>query len=333
MNLHHLLAFACAAAAVAAAFDLRSRTIPNWLTLGLLVAAPVAHGLAHRGSEDVWTYVLGSVVGAFACALVPALLAAKRVVGAGDLKLFACLGAVLGARIGIEAEFYSFAAAAFVGLALLLRRSPRAIRARRRRRRRAPGRRCRAATSRRAPHGALRHGPVDPRRRRPHRLAALEGRMSATRRRSLRSDGRGAVLAEFSIAIIPMLMAFFCFFQLGMFMVGKMIVRHAAIVGARAAAVVTGGGATNPTLGGAAQGTNGDVESAVNQALGVWGDNGMLKATTDVTDSGGPHATLTVRVEATFQCNTPLGKHWVCGGDTKTFTEVASMPKQGATYR
>ena len=157
--------------------------------------------------------------------------------------------------------------------------------------------------------------------------------MRRARRSSSRADTRGAVLAEFAIAIVPMLMAFFCFFQLGVFMVGKMIVRHAAIVGARAASVVTGGGATNPTLEGAPQGTNGDVESAVNQALGVWGDNKMLVADTTIDDSGGAHATLTVHVNATFQCNTPLGKYWVCGGDTKTFTEVASMPKQGATYR
>ena len=122
MNLHEIFLVACAVAAVAAAFDWQSRTIPNTLTLGVLLVAPLAHGVAHgasAGSGDAGRYVLGSLVGAFACALVPALLAAKGVVGAGDLKLFACLGAILGARIGIEAEFYAFAVAAFVGLALL----------------------------------------------------------------------------------------------------------------------------------------------------------------------------------------------------------------------
>ena len=157
-----------------------------------------------------------------------------------------------------------------------------------------------------------------------------------SRRRSrtgLGSDVRGAVLAEFAVAIVPLLMAFFCFLQLGIFMVGKMIVRHSAIVGARAAAVIAGGGATNPTLGGAPQGTKADIESAVHQALGVWGDNGMLTASADVADPGGPRGTVSVSVTATFRCNTPLGHWWVCGGDSKTFTETASMPKQGATYQ
>lgn len=154
-------------------------------------------------------------------------------------------------------------------------------------------------------------------------------------RAHLLHDRRGAVLAEFVVALVPMLMAFFGFFQVAMMITAKMLVRHSAIIGARAASVVEGGGDSNPTADGAPQGTRDDINAAVTQALGRWGTNGMLTAgAPDVSDTGGPNGTVTVRVKATFQCNTPLGGRLVCGGGkTLSITDEASMPKQGADYQ
>lgn len=118
--MHDVLFLACIVAAIAAVFDWRSGKIPNVLTLGILVAAPVAHVWSHHGDGiSPWVYVGAALLGAVVCSFVPALLAAKRIVGGGDVKLFACLGAVLGVRIGIEVAFYSFAIAALVGPARL----------------------------------------------------------------------------------------------------------------------------------------------------------------------------------------------------------------------
>ena len=119
MSAHGTLVVACVVAALAAAFDWRSRAIPNWLTLGALAAAPLLHAASGEGASDVVGALAGSLVGALVCALVPALLVVKGVAGAGDLKLLACLGGILGARTGVEAELYAFATATFAGLALL----------------------------------------------------------------------------------------------------------------------------------------------------------------------------------------------------------------------
>jgi prepilin peptidase CpaA len=79
--------------------------------LPALAAAPViafaggasAHGV-HAG------LVAGglSLLGAFVCAFVPFLWFAKGAVGGGDVKLLAAIGALLGPRLGIDAEFYGF---------------------------------------------------------------------------------------------------------------------------------------------------------------------------------------------------------------------------------
>ena len=116
--MHEILLFAIAVAAFAAVFDWRSGKIPNLLTVGVLLGAPCVMAYVHRG-ESPGVYFAASLVGAAVCAFVPGLLAVKQIVGMGDVKLFAALGAVLGARIGIEAEFYGFAVAALVGPARL----------------------------------------------------------------------------------------------------------------------------------------------------------------------------------------------------------------------
>jgi prepilin peptidase CpaA len=76
---------------VAAFTDLRSRRIPNWLTLPALpagIAAQTVYG------DGFWPGVLGAIAG-FAALLLLFLAGAG---GAGDVKLFSVVGSFVGIR-------------------------------------------------------------------------------------------------------------------------------------------------------------------------------------------------------------------------------------------
>ena len=110
------LAFAVGVAAVAAAYDLRTRMLPDWLTLGALPLGFLVHVASAAASgargQDLLLTAGSSVLGGITCAAFPALLVQKRALGRGDLKLFAALGVMLGPAVGFEAEVYAFVAAA-----------------------------------------------------------------------------------------------------------------------------------------------------------------------------------------------------------------------------
>jgi prepilin peptidase CpaA len=110
-------------AAVGASFDFRTGEIPNWLTLGALCLAPLAHfgmTLSSGRPFDVSLQALGlSILGAAVCALVPLLLYKYEGFLGGDVKLLAAIGALLGPRAGIEAELFAVIAAAIYALGLL----------------------------------------------------------------------------------------------------------------------------------------------------------------------------------------------------------------------
>jgi prepilin peptidase CpaA len=76
---------------VAAANDLRTRRIPNAITLAGVLAAPVLWGLAGGPSM-----ALGSVVGGALALVVGMTLFAMGAVGGGDAKLLVVTGAFLG---------------------------------------------------------------------------------------------------------------------------------------------------------------------------------------------------------------------------------------------
>lgn len=80
---------------IAAATDLRTRKIPNWLTLLLILS-----GLAHATFTGHGPGLGMSVVGLFASALIPFVLFAIGAMGAGDVKLMAGVGAWLGPFAG-----------------------------------------------------------------------------------------------------------------------------------------------------------------------------------------------------------------------------------------
>jgi Flp pilus assembly protein TadG len=150
----------------------------------------------------------------------------------------------------------------------------------------------------------------------------------------LRHDSRGAVLAEFCIVIVPLLTMFFSFVQLSRIAAARLMVKHSAIVGARAAAVMSNGADNNP---GERSGSNdAAVETAVKSALGPWWNKsgGVTAATVDVNDTSSkddPYNWVEVKVTATYACNVPMGS-LICGGKTKQLVERFRMPHQGAQY-
>jgi len=94
---------ALAIACIAAFTDLRARLIPNWLTLPAFVCGLMWH--AWLGGLE------GALFAVFATLLClgPAyFLFARGALGGGDVKLFAALGAWLGARDGLELELTAF---------------------------------------------------------------------------------------------------------------------------------------------------------------------------------------------------------------------------------
>ena len=108
------LALALAASCAAMITDLRTRTIPNWLTLPLLPSALLIHGITAGLAGS-----LRSGVGALVCFLPVYFLFTRHALGGGDVKLFAALGALLGARDGLELELTAFViVAAFALLAM-----------------------------------------------------------------------------------------------------------------------------------------------------------------------------------------------------------------------
>jgi prepilin peptidase CpaA len=109
-------------AALAATIDWRTGLIPNWLSLGGLVLGILGHTVygAWVGGFRVGLMEGGaSLLGVVLCSLAPGLMYWKGAMGGGDLKLFAALGALLHPMLGIEAQMYSFVAAAVIAPARL----------------------------------------------------------------------------------------------------------------------------------------------------------------------------------------------------------------------
>ena len=120
MSVPAVCVLACLAlTAIAAVFDARTGQIPNWLTLPPLVVAPLVW-LAYGGlwRPDRGSFA-GSLLSMFLCASVPLLLWRQRAIGAGDVKLFAGVGALVLLDTGISAVFFSFCAGALFALARL----------------------------------------------------------------------------------------------------------------------------------------------------------------------------------------------------------------------
>lgn len=144
---------------------------------------------------------------------------------------------------------------------------------------------------------------------------------------------RGAVLVEFVVALVPLLTMFFGFVQLSKIAAARLMVKHAAIVGARCAAVTTNEKKNTP---GQKEGANvDDTQRAVKAALGPWWNQGGVTAVDvtidDKSTRDDPYDWVEVKVRATYACRVPMGI-LVCGGRSKILEETYKMPHQGAVY-
>lgn len=150
--------------------------------------------------------------------------------------------------------------------------------------------------------------------------------------KNLLGDQRGAVLAEFVVAIVPLLTIFFVFVQISAISAARLRFKHAAVIGARAAAVFSNQGDNCPECSGDG---SGEVNAAVRSALGSAGRNmsGVSAEVNDRSNRNDPYGLVTVTVTGRYQCGVPLGRI-ICGtGGSVTFTERKSMPHQGALYK
>ena len=99
----------------AAVFDVRYRRIPNWLTVGGVIAGLAMNRFLDQGRPGLFVSALEGLGLAFGIYVV---LYALHAMGAGDVKLMAAVGSV----VGVENWFGIFIATAVIGgiMALIL---------------------------------------------------------------------------------------------------------------------------------------------------------------------------------------------------------------------
>jgi prepilin peptidase CpaA len=112
-GLQHLAALAIAAAACG--FDVPTRRIPNWLTFGGAIAA-FSFALLVAGPQACGQSVLGWAAGL--AIFLPLFLLGGM--GAGDVKLLACVGAWLGAPLAMWTALYAALAGGLLAIVVAL---------------------------------------------------------------------------------------------------------------------------------------------------------------------------------------------------------------------
>jgi prepilin peptidase CpaA len=110
-----ILAGAVVLAVIAGGTDLRSRRIPNWLTVpGLFV------GLATNSAMGGWSGLKTSLLGAGLGLLLPLPFVLLRSLGAGDWKLAGALGSFAGPAMLVDLLLGSVFVAGLMALALVI---------------------------------------------------------------------------------------------------------------------------------------------------------------------------------------------------------------------
>lgn len=103
---------------IAMAYDLHARRIPNWLVATALVAAMPVQMLAHGVPMGPLWWIGGALMGGLL--LMPGYLI--RMLGAGDVKLMAAVGALLGPHVALEAALLATAVGGVLSLLALMQR-------------------------------------------------------------------------------------------------------------------------------------------------------------------------------------------------------------------
>jgi prepilin peptidase CpaA len=107
-------AIATAAASLAAVVDVRSRRIPNWLTGGLALSGLVFN-VWRGGLTGIGLALAGAALGL--AMLLP--FYAIKAIGAGDVKLLAALGAILGPQELVSVAIYAALAGGLISAIML----------------------------------------------------------------------------------------------------------------------------------------------------------------------------------------------------------------------
>jgi len=112
-----VVAILAAATGLATVIDLRTRRIPNALT-GSLALVGLGLAAAQLGTVGIGGAIIGCLLG-FAFMLPGNMFGAT---GAGDVKLFAAAGALLGPATTVRAFFFTAIAGGVLALVIALRR-------------------------------------------------------------------------------------------------------------------------------------------------------------------------------------------------------------------
>lgn len=102
---------------VAAVIDWKTLRIPNWLTLGGMVLAFVANAVA---ASTPWSGLASSAMGLAVGLLLLLPLWMVRILGAGDVKLMAMVGAFVGPWAALNATLYAAIAGGIVAVLVAL---------------------------------------------------------------------------------------------------------------------------------------------------------------------------------------------------------------------
>lgn len=108
------LAALCCLLALSVWHDVRSRRIPNWLVFGVAFAGVAFHATALPGALGLWPALGGWALGL--ALLLP--MYALKTLGAGDVKLMAAVGALLGPQAVFGAMLASLLAGGVLALAV-----------------------------------------------------------------------------------------------------------------------------------------------------------------------------------------------------------------------
>jgi Flp pilus assembly protein TadG len=153
--------------------------------------------------------------------------------------------------------------------------------------------------------------------------------------KGLHGDKRGAVLVEFAIAFMPLMITFSSFVQIQQMATARIVVKHATIIGGRAAAVISNKNRNTPDMDDADM--EDEVKKGVMAGLGPWKGT-MSNVDVKIEDTSNcedPYGMVSVTVTADYKCAVPFANLFMCGaGKTHSFKPMTSrFPHQGARYQ
>ncbi len=139
----------------------------------------------------------------------------------------------------------------------------------------------------------------------------------------LARDAGGAVLVEFALTIPTIFIMFFGMLQWMMNAQVHLLVKHAAVVAARAEAVIHPGMSDS--------GSQEDVQEAARLILKTRYHGPILVTTTLAPEESQELQSVTISID--YPCRVPLGNRIACRGGKQHLSETSSFPNQGAAYQ